>query len=77
MLLVMNTGATEIRNVISPQLLGAVLKVYNAALMDAIYISVAISALSIVGAIFTEWKSVKHGEGQGEKPKVDKDVLVV
>jgi len=45
--------------------------------MDAIYISVAISALSIVGAIFTEWKSVKHGEGQGEKPKVDKDVLVV
>jgi hypothetical protein len=77
MSLVMNTGATEIRSVIPPQLLGAVIKVYNAALMDAIYISVAVSALSIVGAIFTEWKSVKHGEGQGEKPKVEKDVPVV
>jgi hypothetical protein len=76
MSLVMNTGATEIRNVIPPQLLGAVLNVYNAALMDAIYISVAVSALSIVGAIFTEWKSVKHGEGQGEKPGVEKDIPV-
>jgi hypothetical protein len=77
MSLVMDTGATEIRNVIPPQLLGAVLIVYNAALMDAIYISVTISALSIVGAIFTEWKSVKHGEGQGEKPTVENDVPVV
>jgi hypothetical protein len=75
--LVMNTGATEIRNAIPPQLLGAALNVYNSALMDAIYISVVISVLSIVGAIFTEWKSVKHGEGQGEKSKADKDVSVV
>jgi hypothetical protein len=77
MSLVMNTGATEIRNVIPPQLLGSVLKVYNAALMDDIYISAAVSALSIVGVIFTEWKSVKHREGQGEKPRVEKDVPVV
>ncbi|KAK8168109.1 major facilitator superfamily domain-containing protein [Phyllosticta citrichinensis] len=60
--LVLGTGATDIQNVIKarfPDLLQPVLKSYNDALTQTFYVSVAMGVLSLVGACFVEWKSVK------------------
>ena len=63
------TGATDIRTHVPPDELRTVLVAFNDAVKSAFYISLAISCLSLVGALIMEWKSVKNGEGQGEKPK--------
>ncbi|KAF7314331.1 Major facilitator superfamily transporter [Mycena kentingensis (nom. inval.)] len=57
--IVLTAGATSLRNVVAPELVGAVLEVYNHALISAFYVSVAMGSLSIVGALLMEWKSVK------------------
>ena len=64
---VLNTGATEIRNVVPPELLGQVLVAFNGALMKAVDASLATYCAGFIGALGMEWKSVKKGEGQGEK----------
>lgn len=56
---VVNTGATDIQSVIAPNLLPAVLKAYNAAVTHTFYVSVALASLSIIGAAFVPWNSVK------------------
>jgi hypothetical protein len=56
---VVNTGATEIQSVIAPHLLPAVLNAYNAAVTHTFYVSVALACLSILGAVFVPWNSVK------------------
>ncbi|KAH8881755.1 MFS general substrate transporter [Thozetella sp. PMI_491] len=53
------TGATELRNVIPPDDLGAVLVQYNAALRSYFYIGLAAACAAIIPAIAVEWKSVK------------------
>lgn len=65
--LVLDTGATDIRNVVPTQLLGEVLVEFNGALMDALRVGLAMACLSILGALCIEWRSIKNGEGQGEK----------
>lgn len=57
--LVLKTGATDLRNVIDPIYLPRVLTAYNTTLTHTFYVAVAASALSLLGAIFIEWKSVK------------------
>ena len=57
--IVLNVGATSLRNAVDDSLLPAVLKAYNSALVQTYYVSVAIAALSIFGSIGVEWKSVK------------------
>ncbi|KAF4309844.1 putative mfs transporter protein [Botryosphaeria dothidea] len=60
--LVQATGATELQGAITrvfPQYLAGVLSAYNDALTQAFYVSVALSALSIVGAVCVQWVSVK------------------
>lgn len=56
---VVNTGATQIRNLIPPQFLPAVLTAYNTAVTRTFYVSVAMACISIVGAAFVRWNSVK------------------
>ncbi|KAJ7183209.1 major facilitator superfamily domain-containing protein [Mycena filopes] len=58
-MLVISSGATSLKNAIDPQYLPAVLEVYNTALVNAFYVSIAMGALSLVGSTLTEWKSVK------------------
>lgn len=60
---VLNLGATEIRGLVPASSLAAVLKAYNSALVDVFYVATAVSSLSIVGALWVEWKNVK-----GKKP---------
>lgn len=57
--IVLNTGATELSHQIPAQYLTGVLRAYNDALTNTFYVSVAMSALSIIGALAVEWKSMK------------------
>ncbi|EED23138.1 efflux pump antibiotic resistance protein, putative [Talaromyces stipitatus ATCC 10500] len=64
-----SAGATQIRNIVPPSILPQVLEIENTALRSAFYIAVATSAFSFLPSLFMEWKSIKNGEGQGEKMK--------
>jgi hypothetical protein len=56
---VLNSGATELQNSVSPELLRSILVAYNGALKHTWYVAVALSSLSLIGVVFIEWKSVK------------------
>ncbi|KAK9489621.1 major facilitator superfamily domain-containing protein [Lipomyces doorenjongii] len=57
--LVSNVGATNLKTMIPPQYLPQVQDAYSKALTQTWYLCVATSALSIIGAMGMEWKSVK------------------
>ncbi|KAF7374341.1 Major facilitator superfamily transporter [Mycena sanguinolenta] len=57
--IVFEAGATNLQNAVEPQYLSAVLEVYNDALMSAFQVSIAMAAISLVGAAAMEWRSVK------------------
>ena len=56
---VLSTGATYLKNAVPPQYISRVLVAYDAALTQTWYVSVAMSCLSVIGAVFLEWKSMK------------------
>lgn len=56
---VLAVGATELKNVIPKNYLPGVLSAYNLALTECFYVSVATATLSIIGAAFVQWKSMK------------------
>jgi MFS family permease len=72
--IVVNAGATNIRNVVRPEYLGAVLKAYNHAVTTVFDVAVGTSCLLIVGAVFMEWKSVKKDKAKFKGQGQDKDV---
>ncbi|TKA73428.1 hypothetical protein B0A49_06837 [Cryomyces minteri] len=57
--IVLATGATSLKTSIEAKFLPGVLQAYNTAIMDTFYVSVALGALSLFGALAMEWKSVK------------------
>ena len=57
--LVINSGATSLRENIPARFLPAVQVAYNKALTQTWYVSVAMACMSIFGAAVIEWKSVK------------------
>ncbi len=57
--IVLRTGATSLKDAIDPRHLSGVLFVYNRAITNTFYISVALASLSAIGALGMEWKSVK------------------
>jgi MFS family permease len=63
--IITNIGATNLRQVVSPQQLPSVLIAYNAALMQAFYVAAGVAAMAIIGAAAVEWKSIKTGGEQG------------
>ena len=56
---VMDTGATLVRQAVSPEWLPEVLQAYSDAITEAFYPGVAMGALSIVGALVIQWISVR------------------
>ena len=62
--IVINAGATNIRNVVKLEYLGAVVKAYNHAVTTVFDVAVGTSCILIVGALFMEWKSVKKDKGK-------------
>ena len=61
---VANTGATSIRNVVNTSNLRGVLVAYNGALTKTFTVAVALSCLSIIGALCIEWKNIKPPKKQ-------------
>ncbi|KAI9877355.1 MAG: hypothetical protein M1830_004161 [Pleopsidium flavum] len=67
-IVVVTTGATDLRHVVAPEHLASVLSVYNNALTNTYHVALAVSCFSIVGALAMEWKSVK-GRRHGHEAK--------
>ena len=61
---VANTGATSIRHVVNTSNLRGVLVAYNGALTKTFTVAVALSCLSIIGALCIEWKNIKPPKKQ-------------
>jgi hypothetical protein len=57
-----NTGATNLKDVVPSEYLPQVLVAFNKALASTFYVGAAMASLSIFGSLGIEWKSVK---GQG------------
>ncbi|KAF2015868.1 MFS general substrate transporter [Aaosphaeria arxii CBS 175.79] len=57
--IVLSVGATELKNAIPQQYLKGVLQAYNLSLTQTFYVSCAAASLSIIGAAFVQWKSMK------------------
>jgi hypothetical protein len=57
--IVLATGATELKNAVPQQFLKGVLIAYNTSITQTFYVSVAAAVMSIIGAAFVEWKSMK------------------
>ena len=67
--LIVNTGATELRNLVPPQYLDKVLVAYNYALSDTLKVPVACACATILAGLTMEWKSLKglkQGGASGE-----------
>ncbi|TPX08821.1 uncharacterized protein E0L32_009761 [Thyridium curvatum] len=63
---VIKGGATELRSLVGSDDLAVMLSDYNAAVIDAFYIAVATSAVTIFGSVFVEWRSIhKKAERAG------------
>ena len=52
-------GATSVQTTVPKEMLEGVTRAYNDALMQTFYVFTALASLSIFGALWTEWKSVK------------------
>ena len=79
---VVNTGATDIRHVVDPSNLPAVLVAYNGALTKTFTVALAMACFSIIGALTIEWKNIKPPKKQaGEVEKgeagIDKEKAAV
>lgn len=70
---VVNSGAIELRKLVTGDDLNTLLLDYNAAIVDVLYIGAAASAATIFASVFVEWRSLKaraaEQAGNGNKPK--------
>jgi len=61
---IINTGATDLRDALPANELHDVLVEYNLALRQVFLVATVVSALSLLGALMMEWRSVKKGQAQ-------------
>ncbi|KAL3421805.1 hypothetical protein PVAG01_05961 [Phlyctema vagabunda] len=57
-------GATQLRQLVSPELLPEVLVLYNKALHKAFFVALGVGAAAIIPALGMEWKSVKKDKAK-------------
>lgn len=73
---IVKIGATELRLLVKPSQLPAVLQAYNRAIVDCFYVGLAISCVAIFGAVCMPFASVKKGApGQAVKGPEIKEKL--
>ena len=70
---IVNTGATEIRKVVPPEALDAVVNAYNYAITRVFLMAAILSAVMILAAAPVEWKSIKGKKGAGGAQKSVED----
>jgi hypothetical protein len=56
---ILNVGATGLRDVVGPQYLDVVLKVYNFSLTRTFLCGVALAAAAFIASVGMEWKSIR------------------
>lgn len=74
-LIILSTGATDLKRVVPTELIGQVLDAYNHALCRTFIVATAVAGLSIVAAVGMPWinvKGLKEG-GQDELEKREKE----
>ncbi|RAQ56910.1 MFS multidrug transporter [Aspergillus flavus] len=59
------TAMTTLRDTVPPEMLSGVLRAYNLAITQALYVGVALSSLAIVGALPIRWTSVNEKKTEG------------
>ncbi|ORY02746.1 major facilitator superfamily domain-containing protein [Clohesyomyces aquaticus] len=64
---VLSAGATDLRRVVSAEMLPGVILAYNTALTRAFLASAALSAVSVMGALAMPWMSVKKSKAEGKE----------
>ncbi len=57
--IVTHVGATDLRRIVSPELLPQVLVAYNDALRTAFYVTVAVTCMTVFGALAMPWLNLK------------------
>lgn len=70
---IVHTGATELRDLVPEQFLGAVLVAYNRALRDTFKVGVACACATILAGLTMEWKSVKGLKQGGAQVPIAKE----
>jgi hypothetical protein len=68
---IIQTGATQLKNIVAPQQIGAVLVACNEALTHTFMVGLILACLTIFGSAAMEWKSVKEKKVEN----VTKDTL--
>lgn len=63
---ILDSGATNLQNMVDESVVGRVLLAYNDALTQTFYIALTMACLSIIGGLGMEWKSVKAKEKQDD-----------
>jgi len=76
---IVKTGATDLQKTVPKEYLSEVLRVYNYALTRIFVVGVAMMAVSILGSVFMEWKSIKKpavkvDEAKAVDEKTNEDV---
>lgn len=71
---ILHTGATDLRNIVPPQLLNKVLLAYNGALSDTLKVGLACACATILAGLTMEWKNIK-GLKNGGPPSKDKNIV--
>jgi MFS family permease len=69
---ILETGATEVRDIVSAEVLPQVLVVYNTALRSAFQIALGVGCFLIVGAVFMEWRTIKKDKARDTASKESK-----
>lgn len=72
---ILSLGATQIRTVIAPQNLSAVVQAYSAAVTEVFFIPAAASVVSFLLICGTRWTSLKKSENKSENVESDKKTL--
>jgi hypothetical protein len=63
-LAISRAGALAFRKLVPEEYLGATIGAYNEALRDTFRVALIMSCLTVIGAAFMEWKSVKISKGE-------------
>ncbi|TVY83009.1 Efflux pump aflT [Lachnellula suecica] len=70
---IVNTGATDLKNLVPPNMLETVLVQYNAALSDTIKVGVACASATIITAVAMEWKNLKGLKQGGQAGEAERE----
>lgn len=60
--MIVNSGATDLRDVVESHNLDVLLHVYNEAVVKVFYLAAALSSVGLVVALFVEWKNMRTAE---------------